>query len=74
MSLSERVGRIRRARRVIGANVIDTNRASDRLLKAECHDQCEAPAPDGCSDSTKRSIRVAPSRSRSIEVAYETRM
>ena len=57
-----------------------TQRSSDVIRDPQClvclvlcRDQCEAVALAGCSDSANRRIRVAPSRSCSIDVAYEMR-
>src|SRR5262249_15486340 len=72
--LTESIGGIRRSRGGVIADELGADSRGDRLTKGCGHDQCDAPAPDGCSDSTKRSMRVAPSRSRSSAVAYEIRM
>lgn len=69
VTLTERIRGVSRPRRVIIADVLTADSLGDQLTKGCGHDQCDAPAPDGCSDSTKRSMRVAPSRNRSSDVA-----
>jgi hypothetical protein len=73
MTLTESVRGIRRARHIVVADVLTADSPGDQFTKGCGHDQCDAPAPDGCSDWTKRSMRVAPSRNRSSDVAYEIR-
>ena len=69
MSLTEGIGRVRSQRRVIGEDV----RVADQLLepngKVVWQIQRDAPVLAGRSDSANRRIRVAPSRSCSIDVA-----
>ena len=83
MTLPERISSVRGQRRLIGQNVgvtYDATQCSSNVIgnsqclcASVCRIQCEAVALAGCSDSAKRRMRVAPSRSCSIDVAYEMR-
>ena len=77
MSDPERVGGVRRERGIVGTHVPGTEQAHQfggESTRNRHGDQRDALAFAGCTDSASRKMRVAPSRSCSIDVAYEMRM
>ena len=73
MALSQRIGRMRGQRRLVGEDIRVTEQCLELADQLFGNYQRDAPALAGFSDSANRRIRVAPSRSCSIDVAYEMR-
>ena len=74
MTLAESIGRMCGERGLIDEYVGLPNQRSELCDEVFGQVQRDAPALAGRSDSANRRMRVAPSRSCSIDVAYEMRM